>query len=222
MDFSSVGSVQPVDGGFRARVRWSINGSCIICPGPRRPDEAAAKEDLESMRAATSGMSREDGFAAMKIEADELKAGKARKEVGFIDRDGNALRALVQYRENGAKRHIPGPWRTDEEAAKDDLRSMRAAASGMGRDEGVAAMAAEAKRLREGKPMTEGGCVKEQQGSYRAVFRLSDRELDGTRRAEKRRTEEDLEALREASVGLADPEARGCVGRRGPSSAAAG
>ena len=56
--------------------------------------------------------------------------------------------------------------------------------------------------------MTEGGCVKEQQGSYRAVFRLSDRELDGPRRAEKRRAEEDLEALREASVGLADPEAR--------------
>ena len=56
--------------------------------------------------------------------------------------------------------------------------------------------------------MTEGGCVKEQQRSYRAVFRLSDCELDGPRRAEKRRAEEDLEALRGASVGLADPEAR--------------
>ena len=30
----------------------------------------------------------------------------------------------------------------------------------------------------------------------------------GPRRAEKRRAEEDLEALREASVGLADPAAR--------------
>ena len=109
MDFSSVGSVQPVDGGFRARVRLSINGSCKLCPGPRRPDEEAAKEDLESMRAAASGMSREDGFAAMKVEADELKAGKPPKESGYVDRDGNSFRAHVEFREEGAKRHIPGP-----------------------------------------------------------------------------------------------------------------
>ena len=101
MDFSSVGSVQPVDGGFRARVRWSIDGSCKICPGPRRPDEAAAKEDLESMRAAASGMSREDGFAAMKVEADELKAGKPPKEVGFIEGAVHSFRARVQYKEEG-------------------------------------------------------------------------------------------------------------------------
>ena len=163
------------------------------------------------MRAAASGMSREDGFAAMKVEADALKAGKPPKEIGFVELGVNGFRARVQFKEEGTPRHIPGPWRPDEGAAKGDLASMRAAASGMGRDEGVAAMAAEAKRLREGKPMTEGGCVKEQQGSYRAVFRWSDRELDGPRRAEKRRAEEDLEALREASVGLADPEARRAV-----------
>ena len=34
------------------------------------------------MRAAASGMSREGGFAAMKVEADELKAGKPPKEAG--------------------------------------------------------------------------------------------------------------------------------------------
>ena len=133
MDFSSVGSVQPVDGGFRARVRWSINGSCKICPGPRRQDEETAKEDLESMRAAARGMSREDGFAAMKVEADELKAGKLPKEVGYIDRDGNVFRARTQYKEEGKLRDIPGPWRTDEAAAKDDLVAIRAAASGMSR-----------------------------------------------------------------------------------------
>ena len=56
-----------------------------------------------------------------------------------------------QYREEGAKRHIPGPWRPDEEAAKEDLEAIRAAASGMGREDGFAAMAAEAKRLIAGK-----------------------------------------------------------------------
>ena len=86
------------------------------------------------MRAAASGMSREDGFAAMKAEADELKAGKPPKEVGFIQRDGNAFRARVQFRDENEKRDIPGPWRTDEEAAKDDLVAIRAAASGMGRE----------------------------------------------------------------------------------------
>ena len=90
--------------------------------GPRRPDEAAAREDLESMRAAASGMSREDGFAAMKVEADELKAGKQPKEVGFIDRDSNSFRAHVHFRENGAEQNIYGPWRPDEEAAKGDHR----------------------------------------------------------------------------------------------------
>ena len=49
------------------------------------------------MRSAASGMSREDGFAAMKAEADALKAGKPPKEVGFIHRDRNVYRALVQY-----------------------------------------------------------------------------------------------------------------------------
>ena len=91
--------MQPVDGGFRARVRLSINGSCKLCPGPRRPDEEAAKEDLESMRAAANGMGREEGFAAMKFEADELKAGKPPEEIGYIHRDGNVFRAHVEIRE---------------------------------------------------------------------------------------------------------------------------
>lgn len=147
MDFSRSGVVERVGVAFRAHVQWNDKGK-QHAHGPHRPDEEAAKEDLESMRAAASGMSREDGFAAMKREADELKAGKPPKEAGFIDRDGNVFRALVQYREEGGKRHIPGPWRPDEEAAKDDLRSMRAAASGMGREDGLAAMKVEADRLK--------------------------------------------------------------------------
>ena len=90
------------------------------------------------MRAAARGMSREDGYAAMKVEADELKAGKPPKEVGFIDRDGKAFRAHVYFREEGAPRNIYGPWRPDEEAAKGDLVSMRAAANGLGREDGFA------------------------------------------------------------------------------------
>ena len=50
------------------------------------------------MRAAARGMGREDGFAAMAAEADELKAGKPPKEVGFVERAGNAFRALVQFK----------------------------------------------------------------------------------------------------------------------------
>ena len=111
MDFSSVGSVEPVAGKHRARVRWNADGKFEVCRGPCRPDEEAAKDDLESMRAATRGMSREAG---------------------------------------------------------------------------IAAMAAEAKRLREGKPTTEGGCVKEIERSYRAVFCCQDeRDIKGPRRAEK-------------------------------------
>ena len=49
--------------------------------------------------------------------------------------------------------------------------AIRAAASGMGREAGIAAMVAEANHLCEGNSTTEGGGVKEQQGSYRTVLR---------------------------------------------------
>ena len=81
--------------------------------------------------------------------------------VGTTERVNDAFRAHVKLRINGQQRNAYGPRRPDEEAAKGDLQSIRAAASGIGREDGLAAMAAEAKRLREGKPMTEGGCVKE-------------------------------------------------------------
>ena len=105
MDFSKACVTEDVNGAFRAHVQRSDKGSTgRHIHGPRRPDQQSAQEDLESMRAAASGMGREDGFAAMKIEADELKAGKPPKEVGFIEGDGNAFRAHVQFREEGAKR----------------------------------------------------------------------------------------------------------------------
>ena len=117
MDFSRSGVTERVGVAFRAHVQWNDKGK-QHAHGPWRPDDEAAKEDLESMRAAASGMSREDGFVAMKVEADALKSGKPPKEVGYIDRDGNGFRAHVEFMDEGARRHIPGPWRTDEEAAK--------------------------------------------------------------------------------------------------------
>ena len=65
MDFSRAGAVQALSGAFRARVQWKQDGHRREGPGPRRPLREAAEEDLESMRAAASGRSREDGFAAM-------------------------------------------------------------------------------------------------------------------------------------------------------------
>ena len=86
MDFSRAGAVDSLAGAFRARLQWKQDGHLRVAPGPRRPTREAAEEDLESMRAAASGMSREDGFAAVKAEADALKAGKPPKEVGCYRR----------------------------------------------------------------------------------------------------------------------------------------
>ena len=52
MDFSNVGTAERVDDAFRAHVKLRINGQQRNAYGPRRPDEAAAKEDMQSMRAA--------------------------------------------------------------------------------------------------------------------------------------------------------------------------
>ena len=85
MDFSKLGKTERAGSGFRAHVQRSDKGSKRNIYGPNRKDKEAAKEGLETMRAAASGMSREDGFAAMKTEADALKAGKSPKEGGYID-----------------------------------------------------------------------------------------------------------------------------------------
>ena len=169
MDFSCIGVVEADGAAYCAHAQPRLGGKTRHIRGPFRPDQEAAQEDLESMRAAASGMSREDGFAAMGVEADELKAGKAPKEVGFIDSDGKAFRAHVYYREEGAPRNIYGPWRPDEETAKADLESMRAAASGMGREDGFAAMATEAKRLIAGKAPKAEGSVEPMGKGFRVI-----------------------------------------------------
>ena len=85
-----------------------------------------------------------------------------------VEADGVTYCACAQPRCGGKKRHIRGPCRPDQQAAQEDLETMRAAASGMGREEGFAAMAAEAKRLSDGKMPKEAGSVEPFGKGFRA------------------------------------------------------
>ena len=49
---------------------------------------------------------------------------------GALEIKGAVQRAHVQWSDNGRNRHIRGPFRLDEEAAKEDLESMRAVTGG--------------------------------------------------------------------------------------------
>ena len=80
MDFSRVGAVEADGEAYCAHVQPRVGGKRRHIRGPLRPDQQAAREDLESMRAAASGMSREDGFAAMELEAySEVNATRSGK-----------------------------------------------------------------------------------------------------------------------------------------------
>ena len=63
MDFFRVGAVEADGAAYCAHVQPRVGGKRRHIRGPNRPDQQ-------------SGMSREDGFAAMDVEADALKAGK--------------------------------------------------------------------------------------------------------------------------------------------------
>ena len=84
MDFSRAGYVHSLPDAYRARAKWSDYGRPRECYGPRRPDEATAKLDLESMRTAASGMGRQEGFAAMEAEAKRLREGTAPRTEGTV------------------------------------------------------------------------------------------------------------------------------------------
>ena len=53
--------------------------------------------------------------------------------IGAVEADGAAYCAHAQPRVGGKNFNIRGPYRPDEESAKEDLDSMRAAARGMSR-----------------------------------------------------------------------------------------
>ena len=61
---------------------------------------------------------------------------------GGIERVRHCYRAHFHWRAAGAQRDSRGPRRPVYQAAEDDLRSMRAAASGMGCEGGFAAIEA--------------------------------------------------------------------------------
>ena len=63
MDFSNAGTTEPAGAGFRAHVQWYDKGARPHIYGPNREDQQAAQEDLESMRAAATGMSVTGGGA---------------------------------------------------------------------------------------------------------------------------------------------------------------
>ena len=80
---------------------------------------------------------------------------------------------------------------------------MRAAARGMSREDGFAAMAAEARRLLASKAPKVEGSVEPMGTDFRASirWRVEGRIIParGPRRTERRRAEEDLECMHEAS-----------------------
>ena len=124
MDFSNAGTTKPAGAGFRAHVQWNDKGAKRNIYGPSREDQQAAHEDLESMRAAASGMSREDGFAAMAAEAESLKAGKPPSKQGSVLAGENGFYARFQWRATGEKRHVYGPLRAEEKRAQADLEAV--------------------------------------------------------------------------------------------------
>ena len=113
---------------------------------------------------------------------------------------GGVYRADVQWKDNGVNRHIQGPRRPDEETAMDFLR---AAAIGMSREDGFAAMAAEAERLKAGKAPSKQGSVMAFGEAFSACIQWRAtgemRHVYGPRRAEEKRAQADLEAMREAA-----------------------
>ena len=152
MDFSNAGTTEPAGDGFRAHVQWYDKGAKRNrhIRGPRRPDEEAAKEDLEPMRAAANGMGREDGFAAMSVEADRLKAGKAPREDGTVREIDGGYRAELHWRHLGSLCSAPGPRRAEKRRAEEDLEAMREASESY-EDPAArrAAWATEAQRLQQ-------------------------------------------------------------------------
>ena len=130
MDFSRAGSVHSLPDAFRARVQWKNYGRPREFYGPRRPDEEAAREDLQSMRSAACGKGREEGFAAMEVEAKRLKEGKVPREQGSVEEFDGGYRADLRWYEGGSQRHAHGPRRAEKRRAEEDLEALREASSG--------------------------------------------------------------------------------------------
>jgi hypothetical protein len=100
-----------------------------------------------------------------------------------------------------------GPWRSDEQSAKGDLSTIRAAAaSKTERSAAIQAMEQEADRLKdEAKTEASEGGIETVKGGHRARVRYTDssgsqKQFRGPPRHDERRARADLEAMRAAAA----------------------
>ena len=147
-DFSGVGAVETVGTAFRARVQWKEKGVNRCSHGPRRAEQQIAQEDLQSMRAAASGLGRDEGYAALANKARLLHKEKTTPQSEYVEQIDDGFRAHVQWSEAGTNRHAHGPRRGEKRRAELDLVMIFGAAENcMSRSEGRQAMLEEASRL---------------------------------------------------------------------------
>ena len=140
-DFSGVGAVENVGTAFRARVQWKEKGVNRCSHGPRRAEQQIAQEDLQSMRAAASGLGRDEGYAALADKARLLHQEKTTPQKEYVERIDDGFRAHVQWSEAGTNRHAHGPRRGEKRRAELDLEMIFGAAENcMSRSEGRRAM----------------------------------------------------------------------------------
>ena len=71
------------------------------------------------MRTAASGTGREEGFAAMAVEADRLKACKAPRDEGSVKPLGTGFTALIRWIDEGEERFAYGPRRSEKRRAEE-------------------------------------------------------------------------------------------------------
>ena len=138
-------------------------------------------------------------------------------ELGFVAELAGTYRADFNIREEEKIRHILGPRRGSQQRALDDLILIRtAAAEHTSRADGLEAMQAAAKRLKEAAAAEAGGVVKEAaaaeaggvveiDGEHRARLQYTDCarnscEIIGPRRHDERRAQADLESMRAAAA----------------------
>ena len=147
-DFSSVGVVESVGTAFLAHVQWKEKGVNRHSRGPRRAEQQIAQEDLQSMRAAASGLGRDEGYAALADKARLLHQEKTTPQKEYVEQIDDGFRAHVQWSEAGTNRHAHGPRRGEKRRAELDLVMIFGAAENcMSRSEGRRAMLEEATRL---------------------------------------------------------------------------
>ena len=140
-DFSSVGVVERVGTAFLAHVQWKEKGVKRHSRGPRRAEQRIAQEDLQSMRAAASGLGRDEGYAALADKARLLHKEKTTPQSEYVEQIDDGFRAHVQWSEAGTNRHAHGPRRGEKRRAELDLEMIFGAAENcMSRSEGRQAM----------------------------------------------------------------------------------